>query len=144
MHTMALTRAAELHACPIRLTTGPAAAAEAYGPGRGVICARDAPDAKDAAVLLTSELATNAVRHTAGETVTPGIPCSRTQLRADVHDMPGCLPVLADAGEPGPRDPGRAYRETAGSEYRSMAGPGGEFSEVPGNPIKLGSAGEPE
>jgi hypothetical protein len=144
MHTMAPTRAAELHACPVRLTTGPAAAAEAYGPGRRAICARNAPAAKDAAVLLTSELATNAIRHTAGETVTPGIPCACVQLRADVHNMPACLSVLVDAGEPGPRDRGRAFRGTAAREYPSMAGPGGEFGEVLGNPIKLGSAGEPE
>ena len=142
MHTTAPTRAAGLQ-CPVRLTTGPATAAEAHGPGRGAICARNAPGAEGAAVLLTSELATNAVRHTAGETATPDIPCTCIQLRADVHDMSVCMPVLADAGEPGPRDRGRACRGTAGSEYRSMAGPSGEFGEVAGNPIKLGSAGEP-
>lgn len=141
MHTTAPTCAAELHKCPVQLTMGPATAAEAHGTGRRTICARNAPAAKDAAVLLSSELATNAVRHTAGETATPDIPCTCIQLRADVHDMSVCMPVLADAGEPGPR--GRAYRGTAGSEYRSMAGPSGEFGEVAGNPIKLGSAGEP-
>ena len=144
MRTMAPARAAELHECPVRLTTGPAAAAEAHGPGCRAICARNAPAATDAAVLLTSELATHAVRHTAGETVTPGISCARIQPRTDVHDMSACLPVLADAGEPGPRDRRRACRGTAGGEYRSMAGPSGEFGEVAGNPIKLGSAGEPE
>ena len=39
MHTMAPTRAAELPACRIRLTTGPAAAAEGHGQGRTAICA---------------------------------------------------------------------------------------------------------
>jgi hypothetical protein len=143
MHTTAPTRAAELHKCPVRLTMGPATAAEAHGPGRRIICARNAPAAKDAAVLLTSELATNAVRHTAGETATPGIPWTRIHLSADVHDMSVCMPVLAGAGEPNPRDRGRVYRGTAGSEYRSMAGPSGEFGQVAGNPIELGSAGEP-
>lgn len=81
--------------------------------------------------------------HTTAPTRPPGISCTRIQLCADVHDMSVCMPVLADAGEPGPRDRGRAYRGTAGSEYRSMAGPSGEFGEVAGNPIKLGSAGEP-
>ncbi len=80
---------------------------------------------------------------TAGETATPDIPCTRIQLRADVHDMSVRMPVQADAGEPGPCDRGRACRGTAGSEYRSMDGPSGEFGEVAGNPIKLGSAGEP-
>jgi len=145
MHAMAPACAAELHKCPVRMTPGPAAAAEGHGPGRWAICARNAPAVNDAAVLLAGELATNAVRLTAGETVTPGIPCARIQLRADVRDMPAWLPVLADAGEPGgPRDPGRACRGTAGSEYRSMAGLSGEFGEMPGNPVKLGSAGEPE
>jgi hypothetical protein len=143
MNTTAPARAAELHKCPVQLTMGPATAAEAHGTGRRTICARNAPAAKDAAVLLPSELATNAVRHTAGETATPGIPCTPIQLSADVHDISVCMPVLADAGGPGPRDRGRACRGTAGSEYRSMAGPSGEFGEVAGNPIKPGSAGEP-
>ena len=97
MHTMAPTRAAELPACRIRLTTGPAAAAEAHGQGRTAICAWDAPVARDVAVLPTSELATNAIRHTAGEAVTLGIQCARIQLRVDVHDTSSYLPVLADA-----------------------------------------------
>jgi hypothetical protein len=117
---------------------------EAHGPGRSAICARNAPAAKDAAVLPASEMATDAVRHTAAETVMPGIACARIQLHSDVRDMPACLLMLADSAEPGPRDRSRACRGTAGSEYRGMAGPSGEPGEVAGNPIKPGSAGEPK
>lgn len=97
MPTMALARAAELHACRVRLTTGPAAAAEARGQGRTAICAWDAHVAGDVAVLLIRELEANAIRHTAGEAVTPGIQCARIQLRVDGHDTSSSLPVLADA-----------------------------------------------
>ena len=97
MPTMAPTRAAESHACRVRLTNGT---------GRGGRSPRPGPDghlclgrsvARDVAVLLTSELATNAIRHTAGEAVTPGIQCTRIQLRVDVRDTSSYLPVLADA-----------------------------------------------
>ena len=108
MHTMAPACAAELHACRVRLTTGPAAAAEAYDQGRTAICAWDASVARDIAVLLTSELAANAIWHTAGEAATLGVRCVRIQLRVDVQDTSSCRPVLADAGEPDPRDRRRA------------------------------------
>ena len=49
------------------------------------------------AVLLTSELVTNAIRHEPGETVMLVITCSRDQLRVDVHDTSRSLPVLVDA-----------------------------------------------
>jgi hypothetical protein len=117
---------------------------EAHGPGRSAICARNAPAAEDAAVLPASELATNAVRHTAGEILMTGIACARIRPHCDIRDTPACLLMLADAAEPGPRDRSRACSGTAGSEYRSMAGPSGEPGEVTGNPIKPGSAGEPK
>lgn len=143
MRTMAPTRTAELRKCPVRMTSAPAAAGEAHCPGQRAICARNAPAENNAAARLTSELATNAVRGMAGETVTPGIPCVRIQFRADAHDVPACLPVPADGGEPSPRDHGRAGRGTACSRYRSLAGPSGEFGEGPGIPIEPVSAGEP-
>jgi hypothetical protein len=144
MHPMAPARAAELQECPLWLTTARAAAIEARGPGRSAICARNAPAAQDAAALPASEPATSAVRHTAGETIMPGIACARIQLHTDVHDMPACLLMLAGAAEPGPPDRRRACRSTAGSDYRSMARPSGEPAEVAGNPNKPGSAGEPK
>jgi anti-sigma regulatory factor (Ser/Thr protein kinase) len=51
----------------------------------------------DVAVLLTSELVTNAVKHgspTAGTFVLLTIACDPSGLRVDVHDGSGDLPVL--------------------------------------------------
>lgn len=95
MHTMVPGRAAELQACRVRLDPGPAAVAEARGRVRAAIAAWDAP--VDVAVLLTSELVTNAVRHVAGETVTLSVRCARDRLRVDVHDRSSALPVLTNA-----------------------------------------------
>jgi anti-sigma regulatory factor (Ser/Thr protein kinase) len=97
MQTMVPDRAAELHACRVRLTPGPTAVAEARGQVGAAIAAWDAPVDRDIAVLLTSELVTNAVRHSAGETVTLGIRCARDRLRVDVHDTSRALPMREDA-----------------------------------------------
>ena len=97
MNAMALTRLAELHVCRVRLATGPAAAAEARGQVRAAIRAWDIPVDPDVAVLLVSELVTNAVGHETGETIVLAITCSFGQLRGDVHDTSRTLPVLVDA-----------------------------------------------
>jgi anti-sigma regulatory factor (Ser/Thr protein kinase) len=97
MNAMVPTRLTELQEWRVRLTTGPAAAAEARSQVRAAICAWDIPVDPDAAVLLTSELVTNAIRHEPGNTVTLAITCSRDQLRVDVYDMSCFLPVLVDA-----------------------------------------------
>lgn len=105
MNTMAPTRTAELHACRARLTMGPAAAAEARGQVREAIRAWNAPADVDVAVLLTSELVTNAIRHTPGDAVTLSIQYTRHQLRVEVADTSPSLPVLTDA--PADADTGR-------------------------------------
>jgi len=64
---------------------GAAAAAEARRQLRAAIDAWDVHVDHDVAVLLTSDLVTNAVRHEAGETVTLVITCSPGQLRVEVH-----------------------------------------------------------
>jgi hypothetical protein len=94
MHTMVSGRAAELQARRVRLTSGPAAAAEARGQVRAAIAAWKPPVDEDVAVLLTSELVANAVKHSA--TVTLGIRCARDRLRVDVHDGSPSPPVLMD------------------------------------------------
>ena len=73
MNAMAPTRPTELQACRIRLTAGPAAATEARGQVRAAIRAWDIPVDPDIAVLLTSELVTNAISHEAGTTITLAI-----------------------------------------------------------------------
>ena len=97
MNAMALTRPTELQGRRVRLTTGPAAAAEARRQVRAAICTWDVPVDPDVAVLLTSELVTNAIRHQAGRTVTLVITCPEDQLRVDVYDTSCFMPVLVDA-----------------------------------------------
>ena len=96
MNTIAPIRLRELHVCRVRLPAAPIAVPEARSRVRAVISAWDVPVDPSVAVLLTSELVTNAIRHEAGETVTLSITCSRGRLRADVHDTSRLLPVLME------------------------------------------------
>jgi anti-sigma regulatory factor (Ser/Thr protein kinase) len=81
----------------IPLTARPRAAAEARSLVRAAIRAWDVPVDPDIAVVLTSELVTNALQHEAGETITLTITCVCDQLRVDVHDSSPCVPVIEDA-----------------------------------------------
>jgi anti-sigma regulatory factor (Ser/Thr protein kinase) len=97
MNVMAPTRPTELGGCRVRLTAGPAAAAEARRQVRAAICAWDLPVDQDVAALLTSELVTNAICHELTGIVVLAINCSCGQLRVDVHDTARALPTLLDA-----------------------------------------------
>ncbi|HXO22933.1 MAG TPA: ATP-binding protein [Streptosporangiaceae bacterium] len=70
---------------PVRLTAGPATVAAARGQVRAAIDLWRAPVDPDVAVLLASDLVTNAVRHQHGGTITLGVRCAPGQLRVDVH-----------------------------------------------------------
>ena len=125
MNAMAPTRPTELHRCRVRLTTGPAAAAEARSQVRAAICAWDLPVDPSVAILLTSELVTNAIWHEAGETVTLAITCSCDQLRVDVHDTSCSMPVLVDAPADAETGRGLMLVATLSAEwgfYRTPAG----------------------
>jgi len=101
MNTMAPIRlTVRQRARRIPLTAGPAAPAEARCQVEAAIRAWDAPVDVSTAVLLTSELVTNAVKHTAGETVVLAITCACGQFHVDVHDTSSCLPAIVD----GPAD----------------------------------------
>ena len=111
--------------CRVRLAASPAAAAEARRQVRAAIWAWDVPVDADVAVLLTSELVTNAISHEAGETITLAITCSFGQLRVDVHDTSCSLPVLVDA--PADAEAGRGLMLVASLSakwgfYRTPAG----------------------
>jgi anti-sigma regulatory factor (Ser/Thr protein kinase) len=120
MNTMAPTRPITLHQ-PTRLTgpTGPSApqkplrptvlqkrrvtlAAEPVSAGaarsqvKATIQAWEIPVEASIAVLLTSELVTNAIRHEKGDTITLVITCAYGQLHVDVHDTSCTLPVPMD------------------------------------------------
>jgi anti-sigma regulatory factor (Ser/Thr protein kinase) len=85
------------HQCRIPLKADLAAAAAACSMVEDVLHAWRVPVDVDVAVLLTSELVTNAVTHgapAAGKFVLLTIACNTVCLRVDVHDGSGDLPVL--------------------------------------------------
>jgi anti-sigma regulatory factor (Ser/Thr protein kinase) len=81
----------------VLLHAGPAAAAVARSQVRRAIFAWDIPVDTETAVLLTSELVTNAIAHEAGKTVMLTITCICGQLRVDVHDTSPAPPVAVTA-----------------------------------------------
>ena len=80
----------------VSLTAGPTAPGIARGQVRVTIAAWDIPVDTSVAILLTSELVTNAVMHEAGETINLVITCGYGQLGVDVHDTSCELPVPVD------------------------------------------------
>ena len=86
MNATAPARPAEPQPCRVRPTAGPAAAAEARSHVRAATCACDVLAGPEVAVLLTSELVSNAIRHQARGTATVAVTCSCDQMRADVRD----------------------------------------------------------
>jgi anti-sigma regulatory factor (Ser/Thr protein kinase) len=125
MNTMAPTRPTALRRHRVPLAAGPAAAAEARGQVRAAICTWDVPVDPSVAVLLTSELVTNAITHGAGGTVMLAVSCSGDQLRVDVHDTSRALPAPADV--PADAESGRGLMLVASLSaewgyYRTAAG----------------------
>ena len=125
MNGMALTRPTELYQRRVRLTRTPAAAAEARRQVRVAIRDWQVPVDPDIAILLTSDLVTNAITCGEGETLTLAIMCSRGHLRIDVYDTSRFLPLGAD--EPAGTDAGRglvlvAALSTEWGSFRTPAG----------------------
>jgi hypothetical protein len=85
MTTIAPPRPTEIPGLPVRLTAGPAAVAEARREVRAALHLWRAPVDPDIAVLLASDLVTNAIRHQPGGTITLGVRCAPGGLRVDVH-----------------------------------------------------------
>jgi anti-sigma regulatory factor (Ser/Thr protein kinase) len=80
----------------VSLAAGPTAPGEARGQVRATIQAWEVPVDASVAMLLTSELVTNAVTHETGESITLVITCAYGQLHVDVHDTSCALPVPVD------------------------------------------------
>jgi anti-sigma regulatory factor (Ser/Thr protein kinase) len=97
MDTLTPTRPMVQRSRRIPLTAGPTAAAEARRQVQAAICTWDAPVDRSIAVLLTSELVTNAIQHEAGDTLLLVISCCGDQLRVCVHDTSRAVPVLVEA-----------------------------------------------
>ena len=123
---MAPTRPTELYQRRVRLTRQPAAAAEARAQVRAALRGWKVPVDHDIAILLTSDLVTNAIRYGDGETITLAIRCSRDHLRIDVYDKSRYLP--AGAAEPGDGDSGRGLVLVAAlsTEWGSFGTPAGK------------------
>jgi anti-sigma regulatory factor (Ser/Thr protein kinase) len=125
MNVLAPIRPTELLGRRVRLTAGPAAAGEARRQVRAAISAWDIPVDPDVAVLLTSELVTNAIAHEVTGLVVLAIACSRDQLRIDVHDTSRSLPMLVDAAVDAETGRGLMLVTTLSTEwgfYRTPAG----------------------
>jgi anti-sigma regulatory factor (Ser/Thr protein kinase) len=125
MNTMAPTRPTERHGCRVRLTARPAAAAEARSQVREVIWAWQPPVDPDVAIVLTSDLVTNAIRYAADGTVTLAIRCGHGQLRVDVDGTTSTGPVWADTPADARIGPGLILVATLADEwgfYRTPAG----------------------
>src|SRR5215469_4117305 len=105
INVMALTHPTELYQRRARLTRKPAAAAEARSQVRVAIRDWKVPVDPDIAILLTSDLVTNAITHGDGQTLTLAIRCSRGHLRIDVYDQSRSLPL--SVAQPAGTDAGR-------------------------------------
>ena len=125
MNTIAPTRPALQRKRRISLSAGPTAAAAARSQVRAAIYAWDVPVDAAVAVLLTSELVTNAIRHETGKTITLVITCASGQLRVDVHDTSCAVPIPVDG--PADAETGRGLMlvsslSTEWGYYRTPAG----------------------
>jgi hypothetical protein len=133
MNAMAPTRLSYLHQWRVPLNAGPAAAAEARKQVRAAIWAWDVCVDPDVAILLVSELVTNAIRYEGDGTVMLAITCDRGVLRVDVHDSSRTLPLVVDAA--GDAETGRglmlvATLSTEWGFYRTPAGKAVYFTLV--------------
>ena len=103
MNTMVLTRPAERHGCLLRLPATPASAAAARQRVRAALAAWRPPVDPDIAILLTSDLVTDALRRQVGGTVKLAVACADGRLRVEVHAAALALPWPVDSrNAPGP------------------------------------------
>src|SRR6185437_609350 len=125
MKAMAQTGPTELQVCRIGLTASPVE--------------------EDIAVLLTSELVTNAISHEAGRSIMLSVTSSFGQLRVDVHDTSRTWPVLVDASADAEAGRGLMLVATLSATwgiYRTPAGKAVYFTLAfdPGPPVGDGRA----
>jgi len=90
-------------ACRVRLTPGPVAPAQARRQVQAAIDGWRVPVDADVAVLLTSDLVTDAILHQAGGSIALDIRCDRGRIRVYVHGTsdpgPGLVLVAALSDE---------------------------------------------
>ena len=146
MTTTAPPRPAERHGFRVPLTTGPAAAGEARRRVRAAIRSWPVPVEEDVALLLTSELVTNAVRHEPGQAVMLVISCSSDRLRVDVHDTSPSWPAVADVPADAETGRGLLLVETLSDEWGFYRTPGGKavYFTLVSQPAQPGQSGQPD
>jgi hypothetical protein len=123
---MAVTHPTELRQRRVRLTREPAAASEARRQVRAAICAWTVPVDPDIAVLLTSDLVTNAITHGDGKTVTLAIRCCCGHLRIDVYDTSRSMPMAVNEPAVTETGPGLVLVAALSTEWGSFRTPAGK------------------
>jgi anti-sigma regulatory factor (Ser/Thr protein kinase) len=100
MKAMAPTRPLASRQCRLRLPATAVAPGLARGEVSEIIRAWGIDVDGEAAVLLTSELVTNAVLHDGAGTIVLTMSCRDGRFRVDVHDASPHPPVAARSAEP--------------------------------------------
>jgi hypothetical protein len=121
---MVPTRPTELRQRRVRLTREPLAAGQARGQVRTTVQTWQVPVDQDIAILLTSDLVTEAITHGEGETLTLAIRCTRSALRVDVYDA--SRPRPAGAGEPAGTGRGLVLVAAVSTEWGAFRTPAGK------------------
>jgi len=129
MNTMVLTRPAERHGCLLRLPATPAAAAAARRRIRAALAAWRPPVDPDIAILLTSDLVTDALWRQVGGTIKLAVACADGQLRVEVHGAAPALPWPVDSrNAPGPNVVLVAALSDGWGRYRTPEGEAAYFT----------------
>jgi len=129
MNTMVLTRPAERHGCLLRLPATPAAAAAARRRIRAALAAWRPPVDPDIAILLTSDLVTDALWRQVGGTIKLAVACADGQLRVEVHGAAPALPWPVDSrNAPGPNVVLVAALSDGWGRYRTPEGEAAYFA----------------
>ena len=115
----------ELRHRRVRLTREPSAAALARREVRAAIGAWGAGVDADVAVLLASDLVTNAITRGEGKTITLAVRCTAGRLRVDVYDTWRALSLVLDAGASAAAGPGLALVATLADEWGTFRTPAG-------------------
>jgi len=119
MHTMNALRSTAQRPLHLSLDPGPVAASQARSRIRAVLRAWQVPVDADVAVLLTSELVSNAVSHGAGGPVALTVSCISDHLRVAVHDTSPTAPVLVEASPAAEAGRGLMLVATLASDWGS-------------------------
>jgi len=116
----------ELNLRRVRLPASTLAAALARSEVRIAVRSWDIPVDEDTAVLLTSELVTNAVQYAGGRSVMLVITCSGESLRVDIHDTSRISPVVVEASPDTETGRGLLLVSTLSADWGSYHTPAGK------------------